>query len=67
MSSNKRHTGVRRYVCFGGKLGKKVGSVRNVSGIDGGTLSSSEGSRAGDGERERAGISVGVGGTAGSY
>lgn len=52
--------GVRRYVCLGGRLGKCDGNARSVGGIDGATLSSSDGSRAGDGERERGGIRVGV-------
>jgi hypothetical protein len=51
-------------VCFGGNFGKVVGNPRNVAGTDCGTLSSSDGSWAGDGERDRAGIRTGVGGTA---
>lgn len=60
----KKRTGVRRYVCFGGTFGKLGGKPRKVTGIDGSTLSSSDGRRSGDGERDRGGTKVGVAGIA---
>ena len=56
----ERHTGVLRYVCFGGNLGKKEGSMRRVGGITGGAPSSSEGSNSGDGDLERGCSRVGT-------
>lgn len=45
------HTGVFKYVCLGGRGGKYDGRDRNVVGIIGGVLSSSEGSNSGEGSR----------------
>jgi hypothetical protein len=54
-----KHTGVCKYVCFGGKLGKPGGRLRSVAGISAVVPSSSEGSSLGDGERERGGTRMG--------
>jgi hypothetical protein len=48
----KLHTGVRRYVCVGGRAGSGWGSVRIVGGITGCMFSSDDNS---GGERGRAG------------
>jgi hypothetical protein len=51
-------TGVRRYVCFGGRLGQKWGIERRVLGIVGGELSSSDESSLGGGDLRSAGSKV---------
>jgi hypothetical protein len=48
-------TGVRRYVCFGGRLGQKWGIERRVLGIVGGEPSSSDESSLGGGDLRPAG------------
>ena len=53
------HTGVCKYVCFGGRLGKQGGRLRRVAGIRAVVPSSSEGRSSGDGERERGGTRMG--------
>lgn len=54
----ERLTGVRRYVCFGGKAGKYAGRARSVTGTTCGASSSSECSMSGEGERVGGGRSV---------
>lgn len=63
----KRHkvrlTGVLRYVCFGGSLGKYVGRLRNVAGTAGMTgvsFSSSDDNMSGRGLGAEGGIKVGM-------
>ena len=54
-----KHTGVCKYVCFGGRLGKQGGRLRRVAGMRDVVPSSSEGRSSGDGERERGGTRMG--------
>jgi hypothetical protein len=53
-------TGVRRYVCFGGRFGKHDGSIRSVVGMTRGAPSSSDGSNSGEGVRDGGGSNAGA-------
>jgi hypothetical protein len=54
----RMRTGVRRYVCFGGRLGQKWGIDRRELGIVGGEPSSSDESSLGGGDLRPAGSKV---------
>lgn len=54
------HTGVLRYVCFGGSSGKLEGSIRRVKGTVTGVPSSSEGNNSGEGVLDGGGINTGA-------
>lgn len=53
-----KRTGVLRYVCLGGKAGKKCGTLRSVTGTTGVMSSSSESNSCGEGDRDAGGIKV---------